>query len=175
MAVEVENGAYMNQIGGDFSHNPLHDLESLWWLGVWFLLCHYPPSNLQVITVQQHIEVVEKYGKTLFNNHVDPRSHSRRHALTGLDILVKIQPLSFPKAVQHLILLLDLFREQLVGHYILYKPSMTSQDRSFFNPDLHRKYGDLVEKAIKKLSDDETALWLFVEIDKSISYINSKK
>ena len=29
MAVEVESGAYMNQADGNFSHNPLHDLESL--------------------------------------------------------------------------------------------------------------------------------------------------
>ena len=29
MAVEVESGPYMNQADGDFSHNPLHDLESL--------------------------------------------------------------------------------------------------------------------------------------------------
>ena len=172
MAVEVEAGAYINQ-AGVLSHNPLHDLESLWWVGVWFSLCHYPPVNLQDITVQQHIEVVKKYGEILFNNRNN--TLSRRHALTGPDILAKVDPLSFPMAVQRFILFLDLFREQLVAHYKLYKPSITSQDRSFFNPDVHRKYGDLVEKAIKKLGDDQTALWLFHTIGKSISYMNSKK
>ena len=168
----MEAGAYINR-AGVLSHNPLHDLESLWWVGVWFLLCHYPPSNLQDITVQQHIEVVKKYGDVLFNNHND--TLSRRQALTGPDLLAKIQPLSFPKAVQHLIVLLDLFRDQLVVHYELYKPTMTSQDLSFFNPDLYCRFSDLVEEAIMELKDDATALWLFHTIGKSISYMNSKK
>jgi hypothetical protein len=69
MAVEVEAGAYINQ-AGVLSHNPLHDLESLWWVGVWYLLCHYQPGNPRDITVQQHIKVVKKYGETLFNLRV---------------------------------------------------------------------------------------------------------
>jgi hypothetical protein len=58
----AEAGAYINQ-DGVLLHNPLHDLESLWWVGVWFLLCHYQskPSKLRDITVQQHVEVVKKY------------------------------------------------------------------------------------------------------------------
>ena len=172
MAVEVELGAYLTQpYMKFFSHNPLHDLESLWWVGVWFLLCHYPPSDLRDITVQDHIKVVKNFGWTLFNNGIDPIS--RRRTVLGSYLLAKIQPLSFPKAVQHLIVLLHLFREQLVAHYELYKPTMTSQDLSFFNPDIHRKYGDLVEKAIKKLRDDETALWLIGHIEKSIAVLDA--
>jgi hypothetical protein len=171
MAVEVEAGAYINQ-AGVFSHNPLHDLESLWWVGVWFLLCHYQPGKLRDTTVQQHIEVVKTYGETLFNNRVNPLS--RRHALTGPDLLANIEPLSFPMAVQHLIVLLDVFRDQLVAHYKLYKPK-ASQDRSFFNPDLHRKFGDLVEEAMKELRNDQTGLWLIGHVEKRIAYLNAKK
>ena len=58
MAVEVERGTYIYHGSLFFSHNPLHDLESLWWVGVWLLLCHYRPSKLRDITVQQHIKVV---------------------------------------------------------------------------------------------------------------------
>ena len=170
----MEFGAYLTQpYMRFFSHNPLHDLESLWWVGVWFLLCHYPPSNLRDTTVQNHIKVVKNFGWTLFNNGIDPIS--RRRTVLKSDLLVKIHPRSFPKTFQPLIVLLHLFREQLVAHYSLYKPTMTSQDLSFFNPGIHRKYGDLVKRAINKLNDDKTALLLFVEIDKSISYINSKK
>ena len=174
----MEAGLYMNQpymiqVEGVFSHNPLHDLESLWWVGVWFLLCHYDSNNLRDTTVQEHIEVVKKYGGTLFNNRDDPLS--RRRAVLGSDLLSKIQPRSFPEAVQHLIVLLHLFREQLVAHYKLYKPTMTSQDLSFFNPDLHCKYDDLVKEAVKELKNDTTALKLFDHIDEIISYINSKK
>jgi hypothetical protein len=55
--------------------------------------------------------------------------------------------------------LLDVVRDQLVAHYKDYK-AMASQDRSFFNPDLHRKFADLVEEAIKELRNDQTGLWL---------------
>ena len=172
MAVEVESGAYMNQVDGDFSHNPLHDLESLWWVGVWFLLCHYEPSQFRVpITVQQHIEVVKTYGETLFNNRLNLLN--RRHALTGSDLLYNIEPLSFRRAIQPIILMLDMFREQLVAHYKLYKPNAT-QDQLFFNPGLHRKFFDLVEEARNELMNDQTPLWLMGHIERNIAIYNAQ-
>jgi hypothetical protein len=90
MAVEVEAGAYMNHISMIFSHNPLHDIESLWWVGVWFLLCHYQPGNLGDITVQRHINLVKEFGETLLNNRVNLLS--RRHALIGSALLANIEP-----------------------------------------------------------------------------------
>ena len=171
MAVEVERGAYIYHGGLFFSHNPLHDLESLWWVGVWFLLCHYQPSKLRDIKVQQHIEVVKEYGETLFNNN-DPLS--RRNALTGPDIIANIESLSFPKAVQGLMVLLESFRDELVKYYETYKP-MASQDRSFFNPDLYdRKFGDIFEDAKKGLGNDQTGLWPLSRIEDRIRYLNAK-
>ena len=177
MAVEVEVGAYLNQtymsqVDGVFSHNPLHDLESLWWVGVWFLLCHYDPSRIPDTTVEKHVEVVKKFGGTLFNNRIDPLS--RRRAVIGSTLLANIQPLSFPKAVQYLVVLLNLFRKQLVAHYTDYKPTMTSQDWSFFNPDLHRQYGDLVKKTITDLKKDSTPLWLIDQIEERIEYLKKE-
>ena len=172
MAVEVESGAYMNQVRGVFSHNPLHDLESLWWVGVWFLICHYDPSNFQDSTVHQHVEVVKKFGETLFNHRFNVLL-SRRHALTEPDLLVNIDPGSFPVAVQHLILLLDKFREELVAYYSIYKP-MASQDRSFFKPDLFFKFSDIVEKALKKLGNDQTELWPINIVEKNMVYFSDK-
>jgi hypothetical protein len=170
MAVEVDAGAYMNQ-PGEFSHNPLHDLESLWWVGVWFSLCHYQPGNLRNITVQKHIKVVKKYGETIFNcdNHV-----SRRRALIGPDILANIRPRSFVVAIQHLVVLLNSFRDQLFTNYTRYKPT-PSQDRSFFNPDLHRKFANLVEEAFNELKNDKTVLWPMDHVEKRIVYYNAKK
>ena len=172
MAVEVEAGAYINQ-AGVLSHNPLHDLESLWWVGVWFLLCHYQPRKMLDVDVQQHIEVIKKYGQNLFNNRVN--TLSRRHALTGPDLLANIEPLSFSVAVQHLTLFLDFFRDQLVENYKLYKPKMTSEDWSFFNPDLHRKFARLVENVMKELGNDESELWLVGHIEKNIAFYNFQK
>ena len=73
MAVEVDSGAYMNQADGDFSHNPLHDLESLWWV---ILLCHYKPSRFQDITVQQQ----PRTSTTTMNVHLNA---SVNHHLTS--------------------------------------------------------------------------------------------
>ena len=171
MAVEVEAGAYINQ-AGVLSHNPLHDLESLWWVGVWFLLCHYQPRKMLDVNVQQHIEVIKKYGQNLFNNRVN--TLSRRHALTGPDLLANVEPLSFSVAVQHLTLFLDFFRDQLVENYKLYKPKMSSEDWSFFNPDLHRQYGDLVKKTITDLKKDSTPLWLIDQIEERIEYLKKE-
>ena len=171
MAVEVERGAYIYHGSLFFSHNPLHDLESLWWVGVWFLLCHYRPNKLGKFVVQKHIKVVKNLKETLFNNPID--THSRRRALMGADIVHNCMPRAFPKAVQHLILLLDMFRVELVTYYQIYKP-MASQDRSFFNPDLHRKFGDMFEDATKELRDDQTGLWPFNLIEDRIKHLNAK-
>jgi Fungal protein kinase len=155
MAVEVEAGAYINQ-AGVFSHNPLHDLESLWWVGLWFILCHYRPSNSSPGTVPKHIKVVKKFSETLFNNRSDPLS--RRHALTGSTLLANTKPHSFPDGVKYLIIILEMFRELLVAYYKRYKPK-ESQDRSFFNPNVHRKFGDVLQDAMKELKNDQTELW----------------
>ena len=121
--------------------------------------------------MQQHIKVVKKYGGTLFNSDID--LHSRRNALTGPALVVNIDPPSFPKAVQRLMVLLESFRDQLVKYYEIYKP-MASQDRSFFNPDLYRKFGDIFEGAKKGLGDDQTGLWPLSRIEDRIRYLNAK-
>ena len=146
MAVEVESGAYIYQGDEVFSHNPLHDLESPWWVSIWFLLCHYDPSKLRDTTVQQHIKVVKRLRETVFNNRLHP--NSRRLALTGsAPVLIHSKPGFFPKAVQRLILLLDMFREQLVTHYKLYKPMASPP---FFISDLHHKFGNKFKKPMKE-------------------------
>ena len=172
MAVEVESGAYIYQSDEVFWHNPLHDLESLWWVGIWLLLCHYDPSNLRDTTVQPHIEVVKSYGETLFNNHIYP--HSRRQALTSSELLSKVKPLAFPVPVQHFIVLLNRFRGHLVTYYKIYNP-MVSQDPSFFIPDPHRNFGDIFEKPMNELKDDQTELWPLDHIKDQIDYLNRKK
>ena len=173
----MEAGAYLNQpylyqVDGVFSHNPLHDLESLWWVGVWFLLCHYEPSELEDITVQQHIKVVKQFCETLFNNRIDPLS--RRRAVIGSALLVNTEPQTFPRAVQHLVVMLDEFREQLVTYYENYKPK-ESQDRTFFIPHVHLNFDDVFKEALKELENDESGLWPLDDIEKRIAYLNTKK
>ena len=155
MAVEVEAGAYLNQLHMGrvvvFSHNPLHDLESLWWVGVWFLLCHYRPNNVGDNSVQHHVKVVKKFGATLFNKG---DFSSRRCALIGSALLDK----------------LNMFRGHLLTYYKSYEPK-ESQDRSFFVPHVHRKFGVVFEDAVQKLRNDQTKLWPLDDIEERITYL----
>ena len=169
----MQAGAYIYLGDEVFAHNPLHDLESLWWVGLWILLCHYHSGNLHNTVVQQHIKVVKEIRETLFNNRIS--TANRRNALTGSALLlVDIRPRFFSEAVQHLIYLLDEFRGQLVTNYKIYKP-MTPQDRSYFIPDVHLKFGDIFEDVMKELKDDQTRLWLFDHIENHIDYLNRRK
>jgi len=153
MAVEVQSSKYMFYPKSDFSHNPLHDLESLWWVGGWFLLCHYRPIHRLEDKVQTHIKVVKGVGESLFNNGANILN--RHNALLRSDILATSDPRSFPKTVQYLAVVVNRFRAQLLEHYENYKP----HDRSFFTPDIHRRCGDLLERAMELLRDDNTELW----------------
>ena len=159
----------MTQPGVVFSHNPLHDLESLWWVGVWFVLYHYNPSKIEDPAVQDHIELVKSVGETVFHYR-----NSRRQALVGSTLFPSLEPLCFPRAVQYLIVALHTFRSQLVTYYEIYKPK-EFQDRSFFNPDVHRKFGDVLEKAMKGLGNAQTEYWPLDHIEDRITLLSNKE
>ena len=173
MAVEVESGGYtVSPIHRVFSRNPLHDLESLWWVGVWLLLCHYNPSNLLDSDVQNHIPVVAKIGEKLFGLE---RSNRRRALVEPGFLFVHSDPEGFPTAVQHLLLAIFEFRKQLFSYYISYKPE-EPQERSFFTSDVHHTCGVFFEKAIRSLIDakDKIKLWPLDHIEAHIkSNINN--
>ena len=168
MAVEVEGSKYTFHPESDFSHNPLHDLESLWWVGVWFLLCHYRPPHRFEDKVQRHVKVVKAVAESLFNNGTNILN--RHNALLRSDILATSNPKSFPKTVQYLAVVVHTFRTQLVEYYKNYKP----HDRSFFTPDIYRRCGDLFETTMKSLRDDDTELWPLDHIEKHMTYLQKK-
>ena len=69
MAGEVIRGRYTHQPEfQNFAHNPIHDLESLWWVGVWCMMWHYPVSDTHEIepSKKEHITQMTNYGKVLF-------------------------------------------------------------------------------------------------------------
>ena len=167
MAVEVESSKYTFHPESDFSQNPLHDLESLWWVGVWFLLCHYRPTHLED-KVQRHIKVVKAVAQSLFNNGAN--TLNRHNALLRSDILATSNARSFPKTVQYLAVVVNRFRAQLVEYYKNYKP----HDRSFFTPDIHRRCGDLFETTMESLRDDNTELWPLDHIERYVTYLQQR-
>ena len=170
MAVEVQSSGYIYYPESDFSHNPLHDLESLWWVGVWFLLYHYKPaSNLLDDIVQRHLKLIKTAAQSLFNNGAN-LPNSRRQALIRQDTLAASNPRSFPTTVQYLVVVVHKFRAQLVEYYKNYEP----HDRSFFTPDIHRQCGALFERAMESLKNDNTELWPLDHIEQRVSYLQEK-
>ncbi|KAF8811241.1 hypothetical protein BYT27DRAFT_7336283 [Phlegmacium glaucopus] len=172
MAVEVETSAYMYHPDCRFSHNPLHDIESLWWVGLWFLLCHYTAGNLRDVTVQKHIEFVKMLGQTIFNTGADHRR--RRDALIHSTLLTHSNPLCFQQSVQCLVDVLDDFRAQLITYYKDYNPQQP-QDRTFFTPDVHRKVGVLFENILESLGNDNTEIWHMDYITAHIAYLKENR
>ena len=171
----MEHGTYTfhPRYDGVFSHNPLHDLESLWWVGVWLLLCHYNPSHLLDSGVQKHILRVAKIGEKLFGLE---RS-SRRDALVRSDFLFnQSKAEAFPPAVQPVLLAIFKFRIQLFSYYTSYKPRDPG-DRSFFTPDIHRACGLPFSESIQLLegTKNETAeLWPLDQIRARQAYLEEK-
>ena len=169
----MENGAYMFHPREVFSHNPLHDLESLWWVGVWLLLCHYKPyDNPLESELQKHIKLVANIGEKLFG----AERLYRRHALIRPDQLAYSHPHCFSNAVSLLFLVLLKFRERLLSYYESYKPK-DAQDQSFFIPDVHTTLGAFLEDAIRSLRNlnDKTKLWPMDHILSHINYLQKNK
>ena len=117
---------------------------------------------------------ISKLSRTmarLFNNPIDPLS--RHRALTTQIYLLVSTHDPFPGLSRTLLFYSTcskkLFRDELVTYYTIYKPT-ASQDRSF----LHRKFGDIVEKATKKLEIDKTRPLLFKHISDETAYLKSK-
>ena len=71
MAVEVAEGRYKlrtrNTLGQDsvFHPNPIHDLESMWWLLIWFLFSHIPESSERLYDTEA-VSQQSAARKTLF-------------------------------------------------------------------------------------------------------------
>ena len=167
MAVEVQSSGYIYYPEFEFSHNPLHDLESLWWIGVWFLFYHYKPvSNLLDDIVQRHLKLIQTAAQGLFNKGADLPS-SRRRALINQNTLAASNPRSFPTTVQYLVVVVHRFRAQLVEYYKNYEP----HDQSFFTPDIHHQCRGLLKRAMESLKNDDTELWPLDLIEQHVDHL----
>ena len=98
-----------------FSHNHLHDLESLWWVTAWVVLYHSfskgttPRDCPTLQDADDQLFLAEK----LFPPVVDPtRQNNFQNDESFLEIGEKI-----PKNKQDAHICLDLLREELISHY----------------------------------------------------------
>lgn len=129
-ATELLSEKYLPGGIGKPVFNPLHDLESLWWLSIWFTFCHFPLRNsnstfVSDITkpqIRQAIEEINFVGYDLFRlvDGVKPDGTVRTQALIdGLFLQdAQLDRCKFPTTVRKFCKILDIFREKLVGHFL---------------------------------------------------------
>ncbi|KJA23921.1 hypothetical protein HYPSUDRAFT_86460 [Hypholoma sublateritium FD-334 SS-4] len=104
---------------GSILHNPLHDLESVWWLGVWALYCHHTLTNLHMPVVQEHANNMGTWSQTLFpvlGDHDTQATRSSAFQRRGLTVE------HFPAAAsqgpcRNLFVLLDQLRNVILTGY----------------------------------------------------------
>ena len=145
--------------------NPLHDLESLWWLGIWFTFCHFPlrkdvsSSNSRFVSdltkpqTQQSIQGISFIGHSLFQlvNGIKPNSTVRMQALVeGLLLLdAQLDNHKFPTTIRNFCKVLDIFRVKLVGHFLKaprFQPDMSVKvDADYFGLTAFTMYDDLLD------------------------------
>ena len=122
--------------------------------------------------MQTHVKVVKKFSQTLFNNRTDSL---RRSVLTGKSaLLANAKPQDSPPPVFPLFVVLSEFRAQLVTYYESYQPR-EPRDRSFFTPDVHREFANIVEHNIMVLRNNQSELLPLNHIEDRIAFLNAKK
>lgn len=128
-------------------YNPLHDLESLWLIGVWFTFCHYTARALNeadTSRMKKVIQSIHNLGNSLFateGRSSMPNKENRVSALTvGLPFLAEefeAHGVYFPVGVAEFCVILENLRQKLYDHSIschplklsyFYTPSFTLYD-----------------------------------------------
>lgn len=106
-------------VEGPISHNPLHDLESVWWLGIWALYCHHTLTDLPTQVVQEHANDMGTWSQTLFPVLGDHDTQATRSsAFQRRELSVE----DFPAAASQgpcrsLFILLDRLRDVILAGY----------------------------------------------------------
>jgi hypothetical protein len=107
MAIEVESQRYKFRPRGmktklEFHYNPLHDLESVWWLAVWFIFSHVLQETPRVrdpTTASNQLRQV----KLLFPRHLAATSRSDQFEVaTTFELACSSLPSSFRNAATRL-------------------------------------------------------------------------
>jgi hypothetical protein len=96
-----------------FRYNPLHDVESIWWVGVWFLFCHrdkITTSNADLVDAQTQLDHVQKlFPRVLNSSGRLSKFQSQGAFFSGISVL----PDSFCKPAE----LLEWGRQKLLERF----------------------------------------------------------
>jgi hypothetical protein len=163
MSVEIESLSYHYQPpfpqddsdpGPDdppFRYNPLHDIESIWWVGVWFLFCHRETatkSDANLADAQAQLLHVQKLFPRVLMSYGRVEKFSHRHAFAnGISSL----PESFRQPARWL----ESGRRSLLGRFDQAEAGSQIDESAFEGVD------DLFVKLFQEAKNDSGEAQLF--------------
>ncbi len=136
MSGEVARGRYTDRPEHkNFLHNPIHDLESLWWVGVWCLMWHYPVSEYQHVSPseKEHIDKMKEHGMKLFPSYHQPLSDRR---ITEIHSQVKYRRRdvrSYPLSIKVMIARMNDIRQCISWAHQRIQRALPRDDASYFS------------------------------------------
>ena len=159
MSFEVLNKYCYNNLGFVVVPNPLHDMESIWWIGVWALFCHYSPNAaLLDSAVVDHIDRVREIGETIFPDVPNPLSDMRMRADQVMEDCFSRYPWEgFTPPLQSFYRVLEHLRAELCSRLESSQAELPVDIAHFTDPDLHNNFLRLFA-ALNNTAEDEN-LW----------------
>ncbi|KAG9016768.1 hypothetical protein FRB95_006563 [Tulasnella sp. JGI-2019a] len=123
MVIEVVRGAYVfdkpqpfTKGSRLFKHNPLHDLESVWWLAVWFMVSLSPEAGGH--SLQSHLD-----GYTTMFPKISDLANSRLDFIGLKYHFMRFIYENLPEVFVESLGKLDDIKQQMLGWYeAAYKP-----------------------------------------------------
>lgn len=164
MAVEVLNSRCLWNIRFFAIHNPLHDLESLWWVGVWCLVCHYSPNAaLDTPEIREHIKQLQMTKHRLFSSCADPFKYTRmEYVIAGR--FANLASTQFSEPLQNFYLILERMRAELSDRLRAVETRFPIDIGYFEKPDFFNTIHDLL--ATGDNTDVDEILWPLDTIQK---------
>ena len=135
MSGEVARGKYTHQPAFEpFMHNPIHDLESLWWVGVWCMMWHYPVSDTEELdsSKDQHISQMLAYGNLLFPTYHGVAEQIRIDEIVSPTTYRRRGLAEFDKPIKSFISRLERFRQCIAWAHRKIQKELPRRDASYF-------------------------------------------
>ncbi len=161
MSGEVARGKYTYRpLHKVFLHNPVHDLESLWWVGVWCLMWHYPVSGRQLVdpAKKKHTDRMKEHGIKLFPSYHSPGNDRRIDEIHHPTKYSTRSPSQYPNEIKAMLSRMDLFRQCVSWGHKRTQDDLPRNEASYFSDDL--SINDPAE-SVESLVLDKDALPIF--------------
>lgn len=152
MAGEVARGRYThNPNFKEFAHNPIHDLESLWWVGVWCMMWHYPVPDDEEVDPENkdHINLMIEHGTELFPSYHMPADDTRIQEIDSPTSYAARGAAGYPVPIIGILVRLNDIRQCISWAHMKTQKQLPRVDASYFTEVLR------IADPVGNTSDDE--------------------